>query len=485
MNRSQFIAYLIKRQLLTEEQQTILATVSSEEDLCCYLVKNAWISADLLTKTLSSDFNLPIKEIDKQITELEKKYRALICQHTAIPLQAEDTIFLVLADPNNSNAITAFEQALHQPIEPSLGYADQINSKIRALENHKIEHYNDAIRFIDELIKQAIREKASDIHLEPIEHELRVRFRIDGLLQLVKRIHHLQKNNIINRLKIMANLDISEQRLPQDGQISLNEHLSCRISTCPTLNGEKIVLRLLQKTKAPTIKELGMNDLQYQQFLTAIEQPQGLILVTGPTGSGKTITLYSALSYLNNIHKNICTVEDPVEIPLDGINQMNVKHKIGLDFAAVLKHLLRQDPDIIMVGEIRDSESAKIAIRAAQTGHLVLATLHANSAQETLTRLKYMGISTDLIAYSLNLILAQRLLRKICLVCSGTGCQQCHDGYSGRTAIFEMIPFTDALKQKCLQEDLIKPEYSLQDSANTLLQQQIIDVAEIKRVLNQ
>jgi len=485
MNRSQFITYLIQRKLLTAEHQYLLTNLSIEEDICCHIVKNGWVSAHTLAETLATDFGFVLKEIPREITEVDTLHAALICQHAAVLIIENDTFFLALANPNNTTAITAFEQALQQNVKPVLGCADQIHAKITLLNHHTVEHHNDATRFIDELIQQAIQEKASDIHLEPSEQELRVRFRIDGLLQLSKRIAQTHKNTLINRLKIMANLDISEQRLPQDGQISINDQISCRLSTCPTIQGEKIVLRLLKKSKTPNLQELGLNDLQYQQFLTAIEQPQGLILVTGPTGSGKTITLYSAISHLNNIHKNICTVEDPVEIPLDGVNQIAIKPKIGLDFAHILRTLLRQDPDIMMIGEIRDGESAKIAIRAAQTGHLVLATLHANSAQETITRLKYMGISADLIAYSLNLILAQRLLRKLCLHCQGHGCPLCHNGYAGRTAIFELLPFNDVIREKCLHEESIKPEHSLQQAANCLLQRRITDISEIKRILNQ
>lgn len=485
MNRSQFISYLIHRQLLAAEHQHLLSALSSDEDICCHIVKNGWVAADVLAQTLASDFNLSVTEISRERSELETTHQALIYRHWAVPIMKDNMLLLALADPNNTEALRAFEQALKQSIQPILGYADQIHAKVMSLTHHSLEHYSDAAIFIDELIDQALRAKASDIHLEPIEHELRIRFRIDGLLQLVKRISASQKNNIINRLKIMANLDISEQRLPQDGQISVSKDLSCRISSCPTINGEKIVLRLLKKSKAPRLEALGMSEQQYPEFLKAIEQPQGLILVTGPTGSGKTITLYSALSHLNSIHKNICTVEDPVEIPLEGINQMNIKPKIGLDFANVLKTLLRQDPDIMMIGEIRDSESAKIAIRAAQTGHLVLATLHANSAQETITRLKYMGISADLIAYSLNLIVAQRLLRKRCLHCQGKACQHCHEGYSGRVAIFEMLAFSDTERTRYLNEEALTPEHSLQDRAHDLLQENITDLAEIHRVLNQ
>ena len=325
------------------------------------------------------------------------------------------------------------------------------------------------IQFVDHMIHHAHQQGASDIHIEPQENTIRLRYRQDGLLYEVAQIQPHWALRIITRLKVMADLDISERRQPQDGhfQISAPQHqtLDVRISSCPTLHGEKIVLRLLDNSQLVfALDKLGFTGLQKELFLKKISQPQGLILVTGPTGSGKTITLYSALDYLNVKEKNILTIEDPIEIQLEGLNQVPLNTKVGLDFATTLRAFLRQDPDIIMVGEIRDLETAKIAIQAAQTGHLVLSTLHTNSAVETVTRLLSMGIDPYQVAQALTLIIAQRLIRKLCPLCKqaetaplitegeqknkgyrASGCPCCRYGYKGRIAIFECLDLSEAL----------------------------------------
>lgn len=483
MHRSQFVAYLIRKNCLPTMHQQAALTLPTEEDLCCHAVLHDWIDAETLAKTLAGDFGLRLVTLRTSLSELEKTQAAFITKHKAVPFQEKGKLYLALADPNNTAAINAFKHLTQTDIEPCLAPANQIQQKYALLSSQALQETLEPESFINTLIQQAVSEKASDIHFESLSTELRIRFRIDGLLRLSKRICNTQKSKILNRLKILANLDISEQRLPQDGQVCFPNHLNCRISSCPTVYGEKIVLRLLTQYKMPDIAALGFSKTQEKQFIEAIEKPQGLILVTGPTGSGKTITLYSALAHLNTLQKNICTVEDPVEIPLTGVNQINIQPKIGLDFASCLKTLLRQDPDILMVGEIRDSESAKMAIRAAQTGHLVLATLHANSAQETITRLKYLGLTPDLIAYALNLIIAQRLARKLCQHCFGKHCEKCEDGYNGRLALFELLPFDEQLRADCLQEKAIQPEVSLQAFAETLLQKKLTDANEIKRVI--
>ena len=326
--------------------------------------------------------------------------------------------------------------------------------------------------FVNHLIDTAYEKRASDIHIEPFENEFRVRLRIDGLLQPGPIPPKDIAGRLSSRIKVLGQLDISERRLPQDGRLRLNttshNALDLRISSLPTLWGEKIVLRLLNVDAAHRgIEHLGLETRQKTILLSAIGQPQGLILVTGPTGSGKTMTLYSALDLLNQTQCNISTVEDPVEVNVHGINQVNVNARIGLDFATTLRALLRQDPDVIMVGEIRDLETASIAIRAAQTGHLVLSTLHTNSAFATLERLIQMGIPRHNLTTSISLIVAQRLLRKLCIHCKTLdhlpkailleagvdpsalnnsifkahpeGCLYCHQGYQGRLGIFEMI----------------------------------------------
>ncbi len=347
------------------------------------------------------------------------------------------------------------------------------------------------IRFIDDLINQAITQQASDIHCEPYQQRYRIRFRIDGLLHEVAQPPLTISAQLVSRIKIMANLDIAERRLPQDGRCQ-HGHNDIRISTCPTLYGEKIVIRLMSIDKRIlAIESLGFTSAQQEIFLAAISQPQGLILITGPTGSGKTMSLYSALQYLNHDDKNIITIEDPVELIIDGINQVAVNRKAQLDFAKALRAFLRQDPDIIMVGEIRDSETATIALRAAQTGHLVLSTLHSNNSHEAITRLISMGIPLYQIMSSVILITAQRLIRKLCNHCKTTtdtnsliqkkfqlddgkllyhavGCQRCLQGYRGRMALHELLPIKYSLYDHSNEQTMLQ---QLKQHAITTLQQ--------------
>ena len=326
-------------------------------------------------------------------------------------------------------------------------------------------------------------QKVSDIHLEPYENNYRIRFRQDGILREVASPPPSLSSRITARIKVMSNLDISERRIPQDGgfkmKITKGRSIDFRVSTCPTTNGEKVVLRLLDPVVATLgIDALGFNLLQKEIVLKAITRPQGMILVTGPTGSGKTVSLYSALTILNTQEVNISTAEDPVEIKVPGINQVNINPKAGLTFASVLRSFLRQDPDVIMIGEIRDLETAEIAINAAQTGHLVLTTLHTNSAAETLNRLINMGIPTFNIASSVSIIIAQRLARRLCTHCKqarndctpqslihlgfapedaynikvykAVGCSQCAGGYRGRVGLYEVLSMTKQLGQKIM-----------------------------------
>ncbi|XGA78679.1 type IV-A pilus assembly ATPase PilB [Halomonas sp. CH40] len=340
------------------------------------------------------------------------------------------------------------------------------------------------VKFVNKILLDAIRRGASDIHFEPYESQFRVRFRVDGMLIEIARPPFTMRNRIAARLKIMARMDISERRLPQDGamklQLSRSRALDFRVNTLPTVYGEKIVMRLLDPAAAQMgIDHLGFTETQRQYYEKALEQPQGIILVTGPTGSGKTVSLYTGINILNQTKRNICTAEDPVEIKVPGINQVNVLPKIGLDFAHALRAFLRQDPDVIMVGEIRDLETADIAIKASQTGHLVLSTVHTNSAAETLTRLSNMGVTAFNIASAVSLIIAQRLARKLCNNCktpieipeqalrhegfsdeqiakatlyTANGCKQCTQGYKGRTGIYEVVPINDALSELIMRD---------------------------------
>ncbi len=341
--------------------------------------------------------------------------------------------------------------------------------------------------FVAQLINDAIRQQASDIHFEPQQETMRIRFRIDGLLHQICQIHPDHSPGIISHLKVRANLDIAEKRLPQDGSCQIQPDksgLNARISTLPTLFGEKAVLRLLCNNAKPlSIQELGLESDQQQQLIEAIKKPQGLILVTGPTGSGKTTTLYTLLSTLNDSSRNISCVEDPVEIILKGANQLSIHPDIGLDFHAVLKALLRQDPDIIVVGEIRELKTAKMVIQATQSGHLVLSSLHTNNAIEAFNRLGFMGLPQQELLESIILVIAQRLVRKRCQYCNGANtrrakdCKHCVKGYRGQTGIYECLTIDKS-------KDINTQRYrSLKACAQLKVKQGITSTSEIQRVL--
>ncbi len=353
--------------------------------------------------------------------------------------------------------------------------------------NQQNSHVTDdnAIHYVNRLLENAIANNISDIHIEPIEKHYRIRQRFDGILNTIAKPPPELSSRLTSRLKIMAELDIAEKRLPQDGRLQIkindNKTIDCRVSSCPTVHGEKIVVRILnQDILNLDIDKLGFHEQQKQIFMDAINQPHGLILVTGPTGSGKTVTLFSALQRLNHESRNIVTIEDPVEIDLPGINQVNINNKAGLSFAKALRAFLRQDPDIIMLGEIRDKETADIAIKAAQTGHLVLATLHTNTTVETITRLLNMDIPHYNLAGTIKLVIAQRLVRVLCQHCKkpqnisaqdlvafnlseiqtdtnivyqAQGCPHCHQGYKNRKAIYELLPINDEINSLILQKE--------------------------------
>jgi len=346
---------------------------------------------------------------------------------------------------------------------------------------------------LDELLMVMLQKNISDAHLEPMAQNLRIRLRLDGILHEAALLTKEQGQAMISRIKLLAQCDISEQRMPQDGRLYYDKFVEAdlRISTCPTVFGEKLVMRNLKTLAKPlTIDMLGMHPAQQTIFLQAIQQPQGLILVTGPTGSGKTVTLYSALQHLNQAEKNIVSIEDPVEIKLAGINQINIHPKIGLDFARSLRATLRQDPDIIMLGEIRDRETAEIAVAAAQTGHLVFSSLHTNNALESIIRLQQMGVEPYQLASTLLLVVAQRLIRICCAFCT-QGCSHCHQGYSGRTGIYECLSLSSSMRQMILNRTLnhIPIELknngwlSLHDHAKQKVENKITRVEEIQRVL--
>lgn len=514
---------LLVRQKMISLQQLRNAQVEQRKSgatLGFALAKMGFISDEEITEFLSKQYR--VQSVDLRQTKVEPEAIKLVprevCErHHVIPISANgSTLTIAMADPSNLHAIddikfltgmnvlplVASEAAISSAIDtanaaPEISYDaimegfDEDDIEV-AMEEEDINLVDlerataDApvIRLCNAILLNAIKKRASDVHVEPYEKVLRVRYRIDGVLHDEMSPPVKLKNAIASRLKIMASLDIAERRLPQDGRIKLKlgrgREMDFRVSVLPTIWGEKVVLRLLDKTNLQLdMKELGFDDGALKRFRSAISEPHGMVLVTGPTGSGKTTTLYAALTELNDASRNISTAEDPVEYNLRGINQVHMHEDIGLNFAAALRSFLRQDPDVIMVGEVRDFETAEIAVKAALTGHLVLSTLHTNDAPSTVTRLLNMGVEPFLVTASVNLVLAQRLARRICDECKrevpfevqaltdvgfteeqasnatlfrGAGCHACNGtGYRGRVALYEVMPFTERLKEMVLQ----------------------------------
>ncbi|EQA1683549.1 type II secretion system protein GspE [Enterobacter roggenkampii] len=402
---------------------------------------------------------------------------ALCLRHHALLLSSDsERINIAVVGKPATELMEALRFATQKRIDIECWSAERME-KHRQLTSQShlpgVSQTHSTVDVLNHTLQQAINQRASDIHIEPMEHACQIRLRIDGVLCPQPPLAAELANLLSARLKVLGNLDIAERRLPQDGQFTIelaNEPVSFRIATLPCSGGEKIVLRLLhQVPQALEPKALGMNAEQLACFNAVLHQPQGLILVTGPTGSGKTVTLYSALQSRNTPDVNICSVEDPIEIPLAGLNQTQVNPRAGLTFQNVLRALLRQDPDIIMVGEIRDGETAGIATNAAQTGHLVLSTLHTNSTTETLIRMEQMGVARWMISSALTMVIAQRLVRRLCPHCrretrdqaqlprsvwprplprwQPTGCDRCYHGFYGRVAIFEVLAIDNALRQ--------------------------------------
>ncbi|KTD11498.1 pilus assembly protein PilB [Legionella hackeliae] len=468
--------------------------MASQQTLQDYLLANEMVSEQQLSLLLSTHFALQYLDLDSIEMDsipwriLDAK---LMHQLRVVPLMIrENHLILGTDDPSRQSTLKEVQfytslsasfilveaSKLTRLIEkinqrklsegPRLHSASLMSNNV-SMESTESDDDSSIVHFVDQIFFDAIKRKVSDIHFELYDDRYRIRYRLDGILIETATPSPDLAKRITARIKIMSNLDISERRIPQDGRfnVSFNEGSSrdCRVNICPTINGEKVVVRILNPdTSMIRIDELGFNALQKKYFLEAIAKPQGIILVTGPTGSGKTVSLYTALSMLNTCEKNISTAEDPVEIKVSGINQVNINPKVGLTFANVLRSFLRQDPDIIMIGEIRDVETAEIAVKAAQTGHLVLSTLHTNSAAETLTRLNSMGISSFDLGSSINLLIAQRLVRRLCSYCKqahveterdtasvykAVGCNQCMNGYHGRIGIFEVMPVTSTIQQ--------------------------------------
>jgi type IV pilus assembly protein PilB len=515
---------LIQDGLLDEAAmlQAIADAKESQTNLVSYLVQAGLADPRDIAIAASQEFGVPLLDLDAVQLDLEVVKLVsdkLLQKHRVLPLvKRGKRLFVGVSDPTNLHALDEIKFQTGLSVEAIVVEEDKLQKVAsRALEQVDTQMPNltdddldldnldvtsgedeleadtvgrddveDApiVRFVNKVLLDAIKKGASDIHFEPYEKSYRIRFRLDGYLKEVATPPVQLAVKLAARIKVMARLDIAERRIPQDGRIKMriskNRAIDFRVSTCPTLFGEKIVCRILDPSSAMLgIDALGYEPEQKELYLKALNQPHGMILVTGPTGSGKTVSLYTGLNILNREDTNISTAEDPAEINIPGINQVNINPKVGLTFASALRAFLRQDPDVIMVGEIRDLETAEIAIKAAQTGHLVLSTLHTNDAPKTLTRLVDMGVKPYAIATSVSLIIAQRLARKLCNNCKApvdmppeallregfteqevaegfriyrpVGCPQCTDGYKGRTGIYQVMPVSEEIQRIILQ----------------------------------
>ncbi len=495
-------------------QEALSVSRTNKTPLVAYLVENELADPRALAVAAAHEFGVPLMDLDAVDLDLDvvrSVDQNLINKHKVLPLALRGKrLFLAVSDPTNLQAIDEIKFQSTYRVDPVVVEQDKLEERVSRtleavdtsmssfddgdfdLENLDVssgeteqdevtkDDVDDApvVRFVNKVLLDAIQRGASDIHFEPYEKYFRVRTRLDGVLNEIAQPPAALAGKVSARLKVMSRLDIAERRIPQDGRIKMrlskNRAIDFRVNTCPTLFGEKIVLRILDPSSAKLgIDALGYEEQQKELYLKHLAKPYGMILVTGPTGSGKTVSLYTGLNILNTADRNISTAEDPAEINLPGINQVNVNPKVGLTFASALKAFLRQDPDIIMVGEIRDLETAEIAIKAAQTGHLVLSTLHTNDAPKTLTRLVDMGVKPYAIATTVSLIIAQRLARKLCSKCKEerdipkeallkegfteemidngltiygpVGCKSCNEGYKGRVGIFQVMEVSEAM----------------------------------------
>lgn len=493
---------------------------AERKQIATYLREHKLVTAAQMAAANSAEFGMPIFDpvaMDATSSAIKLVKEELLGKHQVLPLfKRGGKLFVGTADPTNSHALDELKFHTNLAVEPVLVDEDSIRRTLElwlqaadsfgealgdsdGLENLDIsggeEEQRDSgvdgkqddapiVKFVNKVLIDAIKRGASDIHFEPYENDYRVRLRIDGILKQTAKMPQKLNQRITARLKVMAQLDIAEKRIPQDGRIKLNlsktKQIDFRVSTLPTLFGEKVVLRILDAGAARLgIDKLGYEPDQQKLFEEAIHKPYGMVLVTGPTGSGKTVSLYTALGILNDEVRNISTVEDPVEIRLPGVNQVQQNERRGMTFAAALRSFLRQDPDIIMVGEIRDLETAEIAIKAAQTGHMVLSTLHTNDAPQTIARLMNMGIAPYNITSSVTLVIAQRLARRLCDKCKkphdlpdtallaegfsedevregiklyeAVGCDECTNGYKGRTGLYQVMPMTDEIATMVLE----------------------------------
>ncbi|WP_109124914.1 type IV-A pilus assembly ATPase PilB [Dyella sp. C11] len=512
---------LVSEDVLPEAdvRRAVAESAQSKASLTAWLLDNNLVDSARLTRIASDEFGMPMMDVGSLVPAnmpVNLISEALINKHKALPLfKRGKRLFVGIADPMQSHALDEIKFHSNCMVEPILVERSQLNrvieSTLNAMSNAVPDmgggefdelsleggdeeaettgidaNANDdapVVKFVNKILVDAIKRGASDIHFEPFETQYRVRLRMDGMLRAVASPPMKLASRISSRLKVMSGLDIAERRVPQDGRIKLNlsksRSVDFRVSTLPTLFGEKIVLRILDGSAAKLgIDALGYEDVQKQLYIDAIHKPYGMVLVTGPTGSGKTVSLYTALNILNTHERNISTVEDPVEIRVEGINQVQQNVKRGMPFAAALRSFLRQDPDVIMVGEIRDLETAEIAVKAAQTGHMVLSTLHTNDASQTISRLMNMGIAPYNITSSVTLIIAQRLARRLhdckkpidlppqtlldagftqeeidagLTVYEAGGCDSCNDGYKGRVGIYQVMPMLEEIQKIILQ----------------------------------
>jgi len=514
---------LVNDNLLSSDEafDAVLQANKLQVSLVAYLSQHNIIPGIVLAHAATKEFGIPLldlEQFDVKFIPSKLLKSEWLKRHHVLPLyQQRQRIYVAISDPASLPVLDEMRFATGKNIEAILvdhekladlisqlsqGDSTGITSELDSMSNdllnlvdQDIEDPVDTgdiddtpiVRFVNQTIMDAIDKGASDLHFEPFDDFYRVRFRIDGMLYEVASPPVAMAPRIASRLKIMSKLNIAERRLPQDGKmkirLSKDKTVDMRINTCPAVYGEKIVIRILDASNLNfDIEALGFEPQQQEAFLSALRKPHGMILVTGPTGSGKTVTLYSGLNLLNGTEKNICTAEDPAEIYLPGVNQVNVNASIGLDFSSVLRAFLRQDPDIIMLGEIRDFETAEIAIKAAQTGHLVLSTLHTNSAEQTIDRLSHMGIAPFNLASTIKLIVSQRLMRMLCSHCkkakkypekvlkdmgfsssdlwaftdlkvdlyTAVGCKKCTDGYKGRVGVYQVLPMSDSISELVL-----------------------------------
>lgn len=533
---------------LIDEKKALEAIKGAQQEKITfvqYIVNNKILSAKKIAMEASAEFGLPVfdlNSLDMEVIPRDTVDDKLIEKHHALPLfKRGNRLYIGISDPTNLAAIDDIKfqtganteavlvevDKLSKIIEKILdeddGMADMMDEGLDDLEFSESEENKDSedaesgiddtpvVKFINKMLLDAIKKGASDLHFEPYEKRYRVRFRIDGVLREVSSPPVGLNMKISARLKVMSKMDTAERRIPQDGRIKLkiskNKAIDFRVNTCPTLFGEKIVLRILDPSSASLgIDMLGYEPDQKEFYLNALANPYGMILVTGPTGSGKTVSLYTGLNILNTEDTNISTAEDPVEINLEGINQVNVNEKVGMTFESALRAFLRQDPDIIMVGEIRDLSTAEIAIKAAQTGHMVMSTLHTNDAPLTLARLVNMGVPPFNIAAAVNLIIAQRLGRRLCEQCKtvdelpdkvlkeegftdaqieanptlykAVGCDACDKGYKGRVGIYQVMPISEEIGKIIMNEGtaLDVAEQAQRDGINDLRQSAILKV---------